>query len=93
MFTNLFRICPANKFGRAPGAGIVGLFTSEAAAKQPHMVAQLHYDIFCILFRLLDKGTLYNCSVVNKEFNFIASQNLYRRMVVPSYYDHVSSSS
>ena len=46
-----------------------------------HMVAQLHYDIFCVLFRFLNQGTLYNCSVVNKEFNFIASQNLYRTVV------------
>jgi len=42
------------------------------------MVAQLNYDILCILFRFLDQGTLYNCAIVNKEFNFIASQNLYR---------------
>jgi len=41
------------------------------------MVAQLHYDILCVLFRFLDQGTLYNCSVINKEFNYIASQNLY----------------
>src|ERR1700728_4154130 len=46
----------------------------------PTMVAQLYYDILCVLFRFLDEGTLYNCSVVNKEFNFIASQNLYRKV-------------
>ena len=49
-----------------------------------HMVAQLNYDILCVLFRFLDQGTLYNCSVVNKEFNFIASQNLYRTVVSTS---------
>src|SRR5277367_6527851 len=46
------------------------------------MVAQLNYDILCILFRFLDEDTLYNCSIVNKEFNFIASQNLYHEVAL-----------
>jgi F-box-like len=49
------------------------------------MVAYLHYDILCVVFRFLesDRNTLFNCSLVNKEFNFVASQNLYRTIVVP----------
>ena len=49
------------------------------------MVAHLHYDILCVVFRFLenDRRTLFNCSLVDKEFNFVASQNLYRTIVVP----------
>jgi hypothetical protein len=65
-----------------PTAKMQGLFASEAAAKQPYMVDHLHYDILSALFRFFDEGTLYNCSVVNKEFNLIASQNLYHAVVL-----------
>ena len=54
------------------------------------MVVQLHYDILCVLFRFLDEGTLYNCSIVNKEFNFIASQNLYHEVVLAPRLLHLS---
>jgi hypothetical protein len=59
------------------------------------MVAHLHYDILCVVFGFLenDPRTLFNCSLVNKEFNFVASQNLYRRIVFHHYRNHVSSSS
>jgi hypothetical protein len=48
------------------------------------MVAYLHYDILCVIVRFLenDRHTLFNCSLVNKEFNLVASQNLYRTVVV-----------
>jgi hypothetical protein len=63
------------------------LFTSEAAAKQT-MIAQLNYDILCVLFRFLDECTLKNCLVVNKEFSLLASQNLYR-VVLASLNPHI----
>jgi endonuclease V-like protein UPF0215 family len=49
------------------------------------MVAHLHYDILCVVVQFLenDRRTLFNCSLVNKGFNFVASQNLYRTIVVP----------
>ena len=75
----------------------VYLFTSEAAAKQPwfKMVVHLHYDILCVVVQFLenDRRALFNCSLVNKEFNFVASQILYRTVVVNSKSSIVSSSS
>jgi hypothetical protein len=59
------------------------------------MVAHLHYDIIRIVVQFLenDRHTLFNCSLVNKEFNFVSSQILYRTVVVNSNSSIVSSSS
>ena len=59
------------------------------------MIAHLNYDILCIVLEFLegDRRTLFNCSLVNKEFNFVASQNLYCRIVLNSGFDLVSASS
>ena len=47
------------------------------------MVVRLHNDIFCYVIRFLesDRRTLLKCSRVNKEFNFLVSRILYRKIV------------
>jgi hypothetical protein len=76
---------------------VSGRYFFLAAAKQPRpqMIAHLHYDIFCAVVRFLenDRHTLFNCSLVNKDFNFVASQILYHTIVIDNYTNLVSFSS
>jgi hypothetical protein len=59
------------------------------------MVSHLHYDILCVVARFLenDRHTLFNCSLVSKEFNFVASQILYHTIVIDNYTNLLVSSS